>query len=70
MIGACSIGYLFWLQGFIGLFEKIWLEEVEGVIGPEGGVAGDAGWGYGFLFFIGPYSMEGWEDSGVYVGGE
>jgi len=28
---------------------------VEGVIGLDGGVAGDAGWGYGFLFFIGPY---------------
>ena len=55
MIGACPIGYLFWLQGFIGLFEKIWLEEVEGVIGLEGGVAGDVGWGYGLLFFIGPY---------------
>lgn len=39
----------------IGLFEKNWLEEVEGVVGLEGGVAGDAGWGYGFLFFIGPY---------------
>lgn len=26
-----------------------------GVIGLDGGVAGDAGWGCGFLFFIGPY---------------
>ena len=41
--------------GLIGLFEKNWLEEVEGVVGLEGGVAGDAGWGYRFLFFIGPY---------------
>jgi hypothetical protein len=32
-------------------------------------MAGDAGGGYAVLFVIGPYSMEGEEDSGVCVDG-